>query len=104
MSMGKKSSFICSHVDSFTPEKGAIHTASPSHSYRKCKSVPPSEVAAKPINCQRPIDRFIKPPVNFFVSFNIVYSKRTESMFAGIVFQNLLIAREKNDIMKKTEE
>ena len=60
--IGQNSSFICSHVDSFTPENGAIHTASPSQSYKKCNSVPPSTVTANPKNCQTPTERFIFLP------------------------------------------
>ena len=61
--IGQKSNFICSQVDSFTPEKGAIHTASPNQSYKKCRIVPPSDVTANPISCQSPIDlSFIIPP------------------------------------------
>ncbi len=59
MNMGKNKSFMCSHVDSFTPEKDATKVNSPVHSYKKCSSVPPNDVTAKPISCQSPIDLFI---------------------------------------------
>ena len=68
---------MCSHVDSFTPEKGAIHIASPSQSYKKCNIVPTKEVTAKPISCQSPIDRFIHSPPQID---NIVYGETTENM------------------------
>ena len=55
----KKRSFICSHVDSFTPENGAIQAAPPSQSYAKCKSVPINDVSAKPKNCHNQTDLFI---------------------------------------------
>ena len=57
--MGQNNSFICSHVDSFTPEKGAISTELFSQSYRKCNTVPANDVTAKPKNCHKPIDLFI---------------------------------------------
>jgi hypothetical protein len=63
--MGQNSSFMCSQVDSFTPENGAIQAFPPSQSYKKCNTVPPSEVDANPISCQSPIDLFIKPPSVF---------------------------------------
>ena len=52
-SIGKKSIFICSHVDSFTADMGATAYA-PVHSNRKCKSVPSATDTVKPANCQMP--------------------------------------------------
>ena len=60
VSIGQNRSFICSKVDSLTPENGAIHKGSPSQSYKKCKSVPKSDVKEKPNSCHIPTDRFIK--------------------------------------------
>ena len=68
---------MCSQVDSFTPENGAIHAAFPSHSYRKCKIVPPSDVTAKPINCQSP-DCFIRSPIKRY--FKKVYARAARAM------------------------
>ena len=68
INIGQNSSFICSHVDSFTPENGAIHAAFPSQSYKKCKTVPPSEVMAKPKSWEIPIDRFINSPINVLLN------------------------------------
>ena len=78
MNIGQKSSFMCSQVDSFTPENGAIHTACPSQSYKKCNNVPPSDVIAKPISCQSPIDRFIRSPSKQFLQQ--VYSKTARTI------------------------
>ena len=73
-SIGQNSSFMCSQEDSLTPEKGATQTASPSHSYKKCNKAPPSEVTAKPISCQSPIDLFIvSPPF-----FHSIYGTQTD--------------------------
>ena len=58
-SIGQKRSFICSQVDSFTPEKGAIHIALSSHSYRKWSRVPKNDVRAKPNSSQVQIVLFI---------------------------------------------
>lgn len=59
---GQNSSFICSQVDSLTPEKGATRMLPPVQSYKKCRIVPPKVTAANPAACQR-IDRcFIVPP------------------------------------------
>ena len=58
MNIGQKSNFICSHVDSFTPENGATSIDLPVQSYRKCKIVPASDVTAKPISCHKLIDFF----------------------------------------------
>ena len=67
MNIGQKSSFMCSHVDSLTPENGATKTDSSSQSYKKCNNVPPNDVIAKPISCHNPIDFFIEPPINVFI-------------------------------------
>ena len=75
ISIGQNNSFICSQVDSFTPESGAIHAAFPSQSYKKCKIVPPREVTAKPNSCQSPIERsFMFSPSRILCS--ILYSKK----------------------------
>ena len=65
---GQNSSFMCSQVDSFTPEKGATRMLPPVQSYKKCRSVPPKVTAANPAACQR-IDRcFIVPPHQYDTS------------------------------------
>ena len=57
-SVGQKSSFICSKVDSFTPEKGATRGEKDVHSYKKCKRTPPRDATKKPDACQSRTDRF----------------------------------------------
>ena len=74
-SMGQKRSFICSQVDSFTPEKGAIHKASPSQSYKKCNSVPKSDVTEKPKSSESPKDRFIAHLIYGFFGYYIPKGK-----------------------------
>jgi hypothetical protein len=63
INIGQNKIFICSQVDSFTLEKGAIKLASPNQSYKKCKSVPKTEVKINPKNCQSFIERFIVSPL-----------------------------------------
>ena len=58
MNIGQKSSFMCSQVDSFTPENGATIIDSFVQSYKKCKTVPTSDVTAKPMSCHKLIDFF----------------------------------------------
>ena len=69
--MGQNKSFICSQVDSLMLEKGATQELSSSQSYKKCNTVPETEVSAKPISCDKEIDRFIKSPTKML--FKIVY-------------------------------
>ena len=59
MKAGKKISFICSHVDSFTAEKGATNKL-PVQSNKKCKSVPNATVKVNPPNCHKNKLRFNK--------------------------------------------
>ena len=53
MNIGKNNSFVCSQVDSFTPEKRAIKEFSPLQSYAKWSRTPKTDVKTKPQNCQR---------------------------------------------------
>ena len=76
---------MCSQVDSFTPEKGAAHALCPVQSYRKCNSVPLSDVTANPISCHRDMDRFISTiPYILCVS---VYEGRVDPMRAGVIIR-----------------
>ena len=62
---GKNNSFICSNVDSFTPENGAASMLFPVASYRKCKRTPKREVSANPKIPNKKAERFIIYPICF---------------------------------------
>ena len=79
-SIGQKSSFICSQVDSFTPENAATKSDFPVKSYKKCKTVPRSDVTPKPTSCQRPIDFFINFTPNAF--YDSIFAQK--SLYAAI--------------------
>jgi len=67
--MGQNRSFMCSQVDSLTPENGAAKTDLPVQSNKKWRIVPTSAVMEKPISSQRWMDRFIGSPVKAEVIF-----------------------------------
>ena len=74
---------MCSQVDSFTPEKGAAHVLCPVHSYRKCNSVPLSDVTANPVSCHRDMDRFIST-IPYILCVSLYEGKRS-LMRAGTI-------------------
>jgi hypothetical protein len=94
INIGQNNSFMCSQVDSFTPENGAIHTGSPSQSYKKCNNVPPSEVIANPMSCQRLIDIDIISPDNILYEYYIygdalLYYKKAPSICLALLSLSL---------------
>ena len=68
--VGKKSSFMCSHVDSLTAEMGA-RAGDFVQSKRKCNKVPSTAVNVRPASCHKNKCFLIKR----------VYSKGKKDMF-----------------------
>ena len=96
--IGKKSSFICSQVDSLTPEIRAMSGLCPSQSYKKWSRTPKIPVIINPSHCQRLMVFFIEsmPPLssllctfkftNCFLPSNCKTKEDSPTSFPVIIF------------------